>query len=143
MGTPRVSVIIPAFNSARFLGEAIDSALSQTHTNIEVIVVNDGSTDGTDDLVQRYLHSIRYLKQSNRGLSGARNVGFKASSGTFICFLDADDILLPEKFERQLALFEREPDIGIVISGYFDIDSDGSTIRRVEKHWHRDALDRL
>ncbi len=141
---PLVSVIIPSYKTARTLAEAIESALHQTHSNIEVIVINDGSPDETDEAVQPYLHKIVYIKQENRGLSAARNAAFRASKGEFICFLDADDILLPDKFTRQLELFEKEPDLGIVISGYIDVEADGKTeIRTVEKHWHRDALDHL
>lgn len=141
---PLVSVIIPAYNCARYLPAAIESALQQTHPCIEVIVVNDGSPDNTDEVIQPYLDRIIYIKQENRGLSAARNVGFRASHGKFVCFLDADDILLPDKFERQLAKFEREPDLGVVISGYIDVEEDGQTeILTVKKHWNRDALDRM
>lgn len=139
-----ISIIIPAYNCAEYLSAAIESALAQLDVACEIIVVNDGSPDHTDAVVQPYLGRITYIKQLNRGLSAARNAGFRASSGEFICFLDADDILLPDKLLRQLAVFEREPDLGVVISGYFDVQADGETvIQAVHKPWHRDALQRL
>jgi glycosyltransferase involved in cell wall biosynthesis len=139
-----VSVIIPTYNTGRYLAQAIESALSQSHSPVEIVVVDDGSTDNTDEVVAPYLDRIKYIRQENRGLSAARNVGFRASRGEFVCFLDADDILLPDKFERQLAVFEREPDLGIVISGYIDVEEDGEApIQTVVKRWHRDALDHL
>lgn len=140
----KVSTIIPAYNSAQYLPGAIESVLKQTHTNIEIIVVNDGSTDRTDDIIQPFLDKITYIKQVNKGLSAARNVGFRSSDGDFICFLDADDLLLPEKFEKQLNKFIQEPDLGVVISGYIAVDADGETeIQKVYKPWNRDALKRL
>ena len=139
-----ISVVIPSYNTARYLPDAIESALQQTHPRVEIVVVNDGSPDNTDEVVQPYLDRITYIKQENRGLSAARNVGFRASHGEFVCFLDADDILLPCKFELQLVKFEREPDLGVVISGYVDVEEDGQTeILTVKKNWNRDALDRM
>jgi glycosyltransferase involved in cell wall biosynthesis len=141
---PLVSVVIPAYNCAHYLPAAIESALEQTHPNVEVVVVNDGSPDDTDEAVQPYLDRIIYFKQENQGLSAARNAGFRASTGEYVCFLDADDILLPDKFERQLAIFDCEPDLDVVISGYIDVEEDGRTeIRTVEKYWHRDGLEHL
>jgi glycosyltransferase involved in cell wall biosynthesis len=141
---PLVSVIIPAYNCARYLPDAIASALQQTHPRVEIVVVNDGSPDNTDEVVQPYLDRITYIKQENRGLSAARNVGFRASHGEFVCFLDTDDILLPDKFTLQLSKFEREPDLGVVISGYVDVEEDGQTeILAVKKNWDRDALERM
>lgn len=141
---PLISVIIPAYNCADFLSTAIMSTLDQTYSPVEVIVVNDGSPDNTDEVVQPFLDRIVYVKQENKGLSGARNSGFRASKGEYVCFLDADDTLLPEKFEKQIAAFGREPDLGVVISGYLNIAADGVTvISAVEKHWHRDALAHL
>ena len=141
---PLVSVVIPAYNSARYLPMCIDSALGQKHLLVEIIVVNDGSTDDTDEVIFPYLSKIKYLRQENKGLSAARNFGFKAGTGDYICFLDADDILMPDKFEKQLEKFRQEPDLGVVISGYYDVDYDGKTIiQAVKKSWNRDGLHRL
>jgi len=139
-----VSVIIPAYNAAQYLPACIESVLGQTHKHVEIIVVNDGSTDNTDEVVKPYLSRIKYIKQENRGLSAARNAGFRASNGAFICFLDADDLLMPHKFERQIAWFDQQQDLGVVISGYITVDADGKTeISSVEKPWNRDGLQRL
>lgn len=141
---PLISVVIPAYNCGTYLPEAIQSAIDQTYTNVEVIVVNDGSPDDTDEVVQPYLDRIIYVKQENKGLSAARNVGFRISRGEYICFLDADDILLPDKFERQLTVFNRDADLGVVISGFIFVEEDGQTpVQRIEKHWRADGLTRL
>src|SRR6202007_291490 len=89
------SVIIPCFNQARFLGEALESALAQSYGSCEVIVVDDGSTDETAKVAAAF-NRIRYLSQTNRGLAAARNAGLKASAGRYLVFLDADDRLLPD-----------------------------------------------
>jgi hypothetical protein len=139
-----ISVIIPSYDCSIYLPAAIQSALGQTYSNVEVVVVNDGSTDDTDEVVKPFLNSIVYIRQDNKGLSVARNVGFRASKGEFVCFLDADDILLPDKLIKQMLVFEREPDLGVVISGYFDVAEDGEAILgAVYKPWHRDALSHL
>jgi len=91
----RVSIIIPCYNQAEYLSEAIESALAQTYKNIEVIVINDGSTDNTLEVALRYLDKIRVLLQKNKGLSSARNTGIRNSTGNWILPLDADDKILP------------------------------------------------
>jgi glycosyltransferase involved in cell wall biosynthesis len=108
----RASLIIPTFNHARFLGAAIDSALAQTLGAVDVIVVDDGSTDDTPAVLERYAGRVRVLRQPNRGLSAARNAGLAAARGTFVSFLDADDVMAPTKLAAQLAVVERSPAIG-------------------------------
>lgn len=127
-----VSVIIPTYNHAGFLGEAIDSALVQTHPPIEVIVIDDGSTDNTAEVLAGYADRIRGVRQQNRGVAAARNAGVALSSGEFLAFLDADDVWSPEKTERQVRRFEAEPDIGLVHCGMDEIDATGSLVRRVQ-----------
>jgi glycosyltransferase involved in cell wall biosynthesis len=95
---PLVSVIIPCYNQARFLGEAIESILKQTYSQFEIVVVDDGSTDDTADVAAAYA-GARTIRQSNLGLSGARNAGLRASDGDFLVFLDSDDRLLPAALE--------------------------------------------
>src|SRR5690349_12299252 len=99
---PEVSVVIPAFNAARYLPAALDSVLNQTARNLEILVVDDGSTDETEALLSRYGPPVHYLRQENQGVSVARNLGIKQSRGRFVGFLDADDTWLPHKLERQL-----------------------------------------
>jgi len=93
-----VSAIIPCYNQAHFLHEAIESVLAQSYPNFEIILVNDGSTDSTADVVRRY-SPVRYVYQENAGLSSARNTGLKKSRGEYVVFLDADDRLLPEALQ--------------------------------------------
>lgn len=89
----KVSIIITCYNYAQYLREAIDSALAQTYSNIEVIVVNDGSTDHTNDIATSYGHKIHFVNQDNKGVVVARNNGAAVATGDFLCFLDADDYL--------------------------------------------------
>ena len=105
---PLVSVIIPAFNSEAYLLAAIESVFQQTYSPIEIIVIDDGSTDRTRDLLEDLIASnrINYHHQSNRGLSAARNVGIRFAKGKYIQFLDADDVILPSKIEKQVKVLE-------------------------------------
>lgn len=99
---PRVSVVMPSYNCAQYLAEAVDSALAQTYRDFEIVVVDDGSKDNTEEVARRYGSKIQYIKQENRGLPGARNTGIRASSGEYIALLDADDSWFPEKLARQI-----------------------------------------
>jgi glycosyltransferase involved in cell wall biosynthesis len=113
---PLVSIIVPAYNVAQFIKDAIESALNQTYTSYEVIVVNDGSPD-TDELervLEPYMTRIVYLKQENRGLSGARNTAIRASRGSFIALLDADDMWLPNYLEVQVERMQSDPTIDVL-----------------------------
>lgn len=110
-----VSVIIPTYNYARYLGEAIDSALGQTLAPLEVIVVDDGSTDDTPELLAAYGDRIRVLRQKNAGVAVARNSGIAAARGEYVAFLDADDTWLPRKLELQMPLFTGS--VGLVHCG--------------------------
>jgi len=109
------SVIIPSYNSSAYVRDAVDSALAQTYKDIEVIVVDDGSTDDTKQVLEPYIrgNKIKYIHQANRGLSGARNTGIKAAKGEYIALLDADDIFLPEKIEKQVAHLESHPECDV------------------------------
>jgi glycosyltransferase involved in cell wall biosynthesis len=106
MGTPLVSVVIPTYNRAKTLARAIDSVLAQTYRNRELIVVDDGSTDDTDEILESYGDALIRVRQVNRGVSAARNLGIERSNGDPVAFLDSDDEWLPEKLERQMSLFD-------------------------------------
>lgn len=110
-----VSIIIPAYNAARYVKGAVDSALAQTYPNVEVIVVDDGSTDNTAEILSPYAAAgkIKYVKQENKGLAGARNAGIRVSRGAYVALLDSDDLFLPEKISRQAAALESHPDFGV------------------------------
>jgi len=104
-----ISVVIPAYNAAKFLPRAIDSVLAQTRKAHEIIVVDDGSSDNTPEIAARYAGSVRFIRQANAGASVARNTGIEAATGDWIAFLDADDEWLPTKLEMQTSLLERNP----------------------------------
>jgi glycosyltransferase involved in cell wall biosynthesis len=124
-----VSVIIPTYNYSRFIGEAIDSALAQTRAPLEVIVVDDGSTDGTAEVLAAYGDRIRVLRQKNSGVAMARNAGIAAARGEYLAFLDSDDAWYPRKLERQMPRFDAEPSLGLVHCGAETIDSEGRTLK--------------
>jgi GT2 family glycosyltransferase len=124
-----VSVVIPTFNRRYCLSRAIDSALRQTHTNVEVLVVDDGSSDGTAESIRREYPGesrLRYLWQENRGVSAARNHGLREAQGAYIAFLDSDDIWKPWKVELQLASLRRFPEAGMVWTDMEAIGPDGA-----------------
>jgi len=121
---PRVSVIIPAFNASQFISQAIESVLSQTFKDYELIVVDDGSTDETAALVLRYGERLRYVYQKNQGLSSARNTGIVKASGELLAFLDADDYWDRKKLEHQTDLLDRTPGTGVVYTALKVVDQD-------------------
>jgi len=121
-GLMKVTAVIPAYNCKSTIAEAINSVLKQTYNDIEVIVINDGSTDGTDKLVKQNYPDLTLINQDNRGVSWARNTGIKHSHGDLIAFLDADDIWLPEKIERQVDIFSHDQDIGLVTTEEYIFD---------------------
>jgi len=110
--SPLVSIVMPAYNVAWCIGRAIDSVLAQDFRSYELIVVNDGSTDGTLAVLDRYGAAVKLIDQDNRGMSAARNRGIRQACGTYIAFLDADDWWLPEKLSRQVDLMTRRSDLG-------------------------------
>ena len=122
---PLVSVIIPCYNQAHFLPEAIESALSQRNHAIEVVVVDDGSRDNIAEVVGRY-PDILFVQQENRGLAEARNSGFRASKGEYVAFLDADDRLTPNAVESHLFCFAKNPQAGFVVGDIDHIALDGA-----------------
>lgn len=109
-----VSVIVPVYNGERYITEALDSISSQTHQPAEVIVVDDGSTDKTADLVESYGSNIICLQQANSGAATARNTGIQASHSDYLAFLDHDDLWVANKLEMQLAAFTRNPELDMV-----------------------------
>jgi len=128
MGETLVSIVIPTFNRAYCISRAIDSALGQTHQPVEVIVVDDGSTDGTQDLIfGAYSRDerVRCIRQKNKGVSAARNKGLGAVRGDYVAFLDSDDVWKPWKLEVQLACLEMHPEAGMIWSDMETLDPRG------------------
>lgn len=127
---PTVSIIIPVYNDEKHVAQAIESALAQTLKEVEVIVVDDGSTDGTPAVLKRYQERITHIRQENRGLAGARNTGIRASRGKYLCFLDSDDTFTPEKAEIQTACLNDDPHAGLCYGGWLDVSiSTGEVLR--------------
>lgn len=126
----RCSVVIPAYNAERYLGAAIRSVLSQTFTETEIIVVDDGSTDGTAGVMESFGDRIFAIHQHNSGPSVARNVGMKAASGEFVAFLDSDDMWMPRRLERMIGRLEQDPDLGFVTSDAYLVNEDRPTLLR-------------
>lgn len=129
--TPNLTVVIPVYNGERYIRTAIESVLAQTGCTFELIVVDDGSTDGTSRLIQSYRSRLRYFRQENRGVSQARNYGIEQAQGQYVAFLDADDYCLPHKLAHQLALFQQNPELGIVHSGWQRVDAVGALLGEV------------
>ena len=125
---PRVSVVIPTYNCAKFLGRTIDSALRQTYRDFEIIVVDDGSTDGTQALVAAYEESVRYVYQTNQGASAARNAALSRASGEFIAYLDADDLWRPDKLSRQVEFLDAHSTCGFVHTEVSVIDEQDTVL---------------
>jgi glycosyltransferase involved in cell wall biosynthesis len=123
----KVSVVITCYNYGKYLVSALESALHQTCKDIEIILVNDGSTDSTDEIARLYgeLPNLKYIKQNNAGQANAKNVGIRNCTGEFIAFLDADDLWSPDKLEKQMLLFD-DREVGVVYcrAKYFDENND-------------------
>jgi hypothetical protein len=120
--SPSVSVIVTAFNQERFVRAAVESALAQTYPPIEVIVVNDGSTDGTVAALDGVRDRIRLISKDNAGVAEARNAGIRAARGDLVAGLDGDDVWLPTKLARQVACFEADEKVGVVHCGIAVVD---------------------
>lgn len=131
--TPLVSVIVPCYRQAHYLAEAIESVLAQTYPHVEILVIDDGSPDNTTEIAARY-PGVRCVRQPNRGVSEARNLGIRSSNGNFIIFLDADDRLRPEAIEIGLNCFSRHPEVAFVSGRLRFISADGHTLYERQGH---------
>jgi glycosyltransferase involved in cell wall biosynthesis len=120
---PLVSAVIPTYNYGRFVAEAVESALAQTYSPLEVIVVDDGSTDDTRERLAAFGDRIRYVYQPNQGLSAARNTGVREARGEWIAFLDSDDVWHPRRVELQMAHAACQPDAGLIAADSFSDSS--------------------
>jgi glycosyltransferase involved in cell wall biosynthesis len=139
---PLVSVIIPCYNGEAYLKEAIESALTQSHQPIEVLVIDDGSTDGSSVIAQKF--PVRYIKQQNRGLTASRNRGILESRGSYIVFLDADDRLKPAAIEIGLRALAENPECAMTVGDHLFVSEDGSHLANSRKEclqkFHYEAL---
>jgi len=128
MTLPTISVVIVVFNGERYLRQAIESALDQTCPPHEVVVIDDGSTDSTPEIVRSFGDKVIYKVQQNQGPSAARNVGSEVSTGEWIAYLDADDYWLPTKLEQQIAVVQRDPSVGFIYTGRTQVYEDGRSV---------------
>jgi glycosyltransferase involved in cell wall biosynthesis len=140
--SPAVSVVIPLYNLCDVVAEAIESVLAQSvdPAAMEILVIDDGSTDGGGEIAARYAPRVRCLRQENRGLSAARNAGIRATRAPLLTFLDADDRLLPEKLALDLEAFDAYPEVGAVYSGWYCIDEAGARLPQLGRSVHRGDL---
>jgi glycosyltransferase involved in cell wall biosynthesis len=134
-----VSVILPTYNRAMWISEAVDSVLAQTEPPFEVIVVDDGSTDETPDLLRTYGDKISVLTQSNKGVSAARNLGINNSKGRYIALLDSDDLWEKDKLDNQLTFFRKNPEALICQTGEIWIRN-GKRVNPMNKHKKRSGM---
>jgi glycosyltransferase involved in cell wall biosynthesis len=143
---PKVTILIDTYNYARFIGRAIESALQQEYAGppLDVLVVDDGSTDNTSDVVGTFGRRVRYIRQDNGGQASAINVGFRAAEGDIVCLLDADDYFYPGKVQLVVDAFRRQPSVGLVYNEFDILDSGGLSLGKIypEPTWtgHRIPL---
>jgi glycosyltransferase involved in cell wall biosynthesis len=141
---PRVSVIIPAYNSERFIGDTISSILNQTFQDFEIIVVDDGSTDGTPQVIQSFGERVRLISQKNKGGTAARNTGVEEAVGEYISFLDHDDLFLPEKLQLQVDFLDGHREFAGVFGWAKIFDETGKTVLKnnqpVESELNLDSM---
>jgi glycosyltransferase involved in cell wall biosynthesis len=121
-----VSVVIPAYNCGKYIVETLESVLAQTYRNFEIVVVDDGSTDNTKEVLEPYFDEIVYHYQQNGGLAAARNKGLSLAKGEYFALLDADDIWVPNKLELQLKCFDLYPEVGLVFSEFSAFNTKGT-----------------
>jgi glycosyltransferase involved in cell wall biosynthesis len=146
-----VSVVVPTYNRAYCVGASIASALAQTHRNLEVIVVDDGSSDNTEAVIAEIMRQddrVRFVQQPNRGVATARNTGFSNCMGDFIALLDSDDLWLPWKLELQLACMDQYPDLGMIWTDMEAVDAQGRVaspayLREMYSAWNHFSVDTL
>lgn len=111
---PLISVIMPCYNAARFVGDAIESILSQDYSNLQIIVINDGSTDDSEDVIRQFGDKVEYVRQENLGISAARNSGLDRVRGSFIAFLDSDDIWAEGSLRARISQLKNMPEVDYV-----------------------------
>jgi len=126
---PRVSIIIPAYNQAQFLGEAVSSALAQTYQDCEVIVIDDGSTDNTPEVAKGFPPAVKYFRQENQGVSAANNTAIKMATGEYMLFLASDDVLFENTIEKCVTFMNQHPEAGFCDGQSYTIDENGRPLR--------------
>ncbi len=133
---PSVSVVIPVFNGTNYLAEAVESVLSQTYTDYEVLIIDDGSTDGTWELIQSYGQRVRGFRKPNGGVASALNLGIKEMRGRWFAWLSHDDLWGPAKLERQVAFLESNPRFRACYTDFFIMDEKGFILQAINTPWY-------
>lgn len=141
---PKVTVIIPCYNRESYIAETVESVLTQTYSNMELVVVDDGCTDNSRKILERYKDRIRILEHSgrlNKGQSAALNLGIRSTASDYVAFLDSDDLFVREKIEKQVQFLESNPEFGLVYSNGYFIHENGRRISRIYDGYHREDSD--
>lgn len=141
---PKVTVIIPCYNRDNFIQKTVDSVLNQTYFNIEIVVVDDGSTDSTRQILDSYGDSIEILEhpgRKNKGQSASINLAMRSTESEYVALLDSDDLFAPNKIKQQVAYLEENPDIGLVYSNGFAIDEEGRKLYEIYQKGHVEKSD--
>ncbi|HMD90203.1 MAG TPA: glycosyltransferase family A protein, partial [Anaerolineaceae bacterium] len=137
---PQVSVLIPVYNGENYLRESINSVLAQTFTDFELLVIDDGSKDGTWNIIESYGNQLRGLKKENGGVASALNLGIQKARGRWIAWLSHDDLFLPNKLERQIKFLDKNPKYRACHTGFYVIDKQGELIRQRDVPNYPDEL---
>jgi glycosyltransferase involved in cell wall biosynthesis len=128
-----VTVIVPVYNGEKYLKEALDTIFAQTHPLVEVVVIDDGSTDGTAEIAANFGSKVHIIRKQNGGIGAARNIGVEAATGDYIAFLDADDLWTESKLLQQLQLFRKDPALDMVfgeVAQFFSPDMDPASLEK-------------
>lgn len=144
---PKLSVLIPTYNRAHFLPETLDSVLGQTFRDLEVLVVDNASSDGTAELMESYVSRdprVKYIRKPvNKGVMDSYRLGLQNSSGEYQAFLDSDDTMLPNRLEKQVKILDQRPDVSLVFTGYYYTDAQGRKLRKSPIYPDHNHLDQL
>jgi glycosyltransferase involved in cell wall biosynthesis len=138
MLTPKVSFVVPTYNHARYLPQALNSIINQSYPNLEVFVIDDGSTDGTAELVKPYRSIINYIYKKNGGTPSALNLGLSLATGKYVCWLSADDAVIGEKVSKQLELMESDLNLGFSYTSFVVINANGENRYEVDSAYYSD-----
>lgn len=138
----KVSIVIPTYNRSRYITDTVDSILNQSFTDYEIIIINDGSTDNTEEVLEPYKNKIKYLKTKNQGIAVARNEGMKLATGEYIAQLDDDDLYYPYKLDLQVTILENHPDIALVYTEFSGFDDESYFDEWHLKTYHSSAYKR-
>ena len=135
---PKISIIIPTYNRARYVCEAVDSVFAQTYKDYEIIIIDDGSTDNTRETLKKYGDRIQYIYQKNMGPPAAMNTGVRRAKGEYYVILGDDDALMPDMLERQVEVMDRNPDVAFVCGGVHFMDGSGQIYKTSRDGRHRE-----